>query len=146
MIQYIIAGVGAIAAGAAYLLFSQNKQTELSEFDDENINTGYHKFFSPTDETKAKTHATTSMNKLIEKVKGFKIGKTGSPDDRNKQHTDFKKMYVIVESKSEEFIEKLESIYNEKFISNKRNGNFKTGSAGKMTGKNGRYFLYFIAN
>lgn len=53
-------------------------------------------------------------------------------------------MYLLVESDDKGFIDKLEGIYNEKYISNSKNKNCKIGSAGEMTDKTGRYFLYFV--
>ncbi len=74
------------------------------------------------------------------------MGKTGSPSDRIKQHIGFEKIYLIIKSDDQDFIEKLESIYNEKFFSHTKNRNWKIGSAGKMTDKTGYYFLYLVAN
>lgn len=143
MLPLIIAG-GLIAMLISAL--SKETQKDISEFDQKDILVEKAKFFKSSEETKAKIHITRTMNKLIDNAKSFKVGKTGSPSDRSKQHTAFKKMYIIVESNEKKFIEKLEGFYNEKYISNKRNKNLKIGSAGKMTDKAERYFLYLVAN
>jgi hypothetical protein len=143
MLPFIIVG-GLI--GVLISALSRETQKEITEFSQKDILTDKAKFFKSSEETKAKIHITKTMNKLIENAKNFKVGKTGSPSDRNKQHTEFKKMYVIVESDKKDFIEDLECIYNEKYITNKKNKNLKIGSAGTMTDKKGRYFLYFVAN
>lgn len=142
MIPYLI------GAGLAYLLLevlSDEMDKSVSEFNDGDIITDYAKFFESSEETKAKIHATKTINKLIKESAKFKIGKSGNPKGRNNQHIQFKKMYIIIESKNEKFINELEAVYNERYISNKKNKNCKIGSAGKMTKKTGRYFLYFIA-
>lgn len=143
MIPFIIIG-GVITA---ILLDALSKETEktISEFSDKDVITDYAKLFTPKDETKAKIHTTRTINKLIKNIKLFKIGKSGDPKTRHKSYTKLQKMYIIVESENKDFISKLESIYNEKFISNKKNKNCNVGSAGDMTDKIGRYFLYFIA-
>jgi hypothetical protein len=136
-----------ITAAITYLFIealSEATDKSTTEFNKDDIITDCVKFFKSTEETKAKSHATKTINKLIKNTKGFKIGKSGTPKDRNIQHTQFEKMYIIVESKNKKFINKLEGIYNGKYISNKKNKNCKIGSAGEMTDKTGRYFLYFI--
>ena len=137
-----------IGAAVSYLLLdvlSNFTDKSISEFKEESIITDYAKFFNSSDETIAKIHTTKTINKLIGSTKKFKIGKSGNPKSRNTQHTQFNKLYIIVESRNKSFINNLEAIYNEKYISNKKNKNCKIGSAGVMTDKNGRYFLYFIA-
>lgn len=137
-----------IGAAVSYWLLevlSEVIDKSITEFEVESIITDYAKFFNSSEETVAKIHTTKTINKLIGYTKKFKIGKSGNPESRNTQHTQFNKMYIIVESRNESFIDKLEGIYNEKYILNNKNKNCKIGSAGKMTDKSGRYFLYFIA-
>ena len=141
MIPYLI------GAGISYLfikILSEVTDKSISEFDKDDIITDFAKFYKPSEETIAKTHITKTLNKLTKKNGKFKIGKSGTPNDRNIQHKEFKKMYIIAESKNKKFINKFEAIYNEKFIANKKNVNCKIGSAGEMTDKTGRYFLYVI--
>ncbi len=141
MIPYLI------GAGIIYILkevLSEVTDKSISEFDEDAIITDYAKFFKSNQETVAKIHITKTLNKLTKRKGKFKIGKSGTPNDRNSQHKSFKKMYIIAESKNKKFIDNLEAIYNEKFISNKKNVNCKIGSAGEMTDKTGRYFLYVI--
>jgi hypothetical protein len=136
-----------LIGGLAYLLIkalANETNKKVSEFKESDIITDYSKFFKSTEKTKAKIHSTRILNKLIETSKKFKIGKSGDPKGRKIKHFDFEKMYVLVESENEKFINELEAHYNEKYISNKKNKNLKIGSAGKMTEKTGRYFLYFI--
>jgi len=141
MIPYLI---GATITYLFIEILSEITDKSISEFDKDNIVTDYAKLFKPSQETIAKIHITKTINKLTKRKVKFKIGKTGMPDNRKKQHKEFSKMYIIAESKNDIFINKLEAIYNEKFIDNKKNVNYKIGSAGKMTDKTGRYFLYLI--
>ena len=143
MLPFVIAG-GIVVILIAALASETEKKP--SEFNNEDIIEEFGKFFEPTEETKAKIHATKLINKLIKGMVEFKLGKSGSPKDRIKQHTKFEKIYIIIESDDKKFIEKLEGVYNKKYISNAKNKNCKIGSAGEMTEKTGRYFLYFVAN
>lgn len=138
--------IGGALTWVLYEVISSITNKEPSSFSKENIKTEYLKIFGKDQEKIAKIHATKSINKLIKIVKEFKIGKSGAPEDRNKAHILFEVMYLIVESEDKSFIDKLEGIYNEKYITINENMNIKVGSAGEMTDKKGRYFLYFIAN
>ena len=141
MIQYII------SAGILYIfkeILSDLNNKPLTEFNNESIITDYAKFFKSNQEIIAKIHITKTLNKIIKQNKKFKIGKSGSPKNRNSQHKEFSKMFILAESENKEFINKLEAIYNEKYIRNKKNTNYKIGSAGEMTDKTGSYFLYVV--
>lgn len=142
MIQIII------ATGITLLLLealSGFTKKDVKDLNDDDLILDYARFFKANDETLAKMLITRTINRLIKNSKSFKIGKSGNPKGRKVQYTKFNKMYIIVESKEEHFIEKLERIYNEKYISSKKNTNCKIGSAGKMTGKTGKYYLYFVS-
>jgi len=144
----IILGVSVSVGAGAFLWLIDVLMTNKSpsEFRQEDIIDDSAKFFKKSEETKAKRHATRIINKLIKKIDNHKLGKSDSPKDRNAQHIEFGKMYILVESDNECFIKKLEEIYNERYIFNSKNKNYKIGSAGEMIGETGRYFLYFVAN
>jgi hypothetical protein len=137
-----------LIGATAWLIKELAKETQkpVSQFDETDIITDYVKYFKSSEITEAKRHSTRVLNTLVLDVKKFKVGKSGSPSDRNSQHKNFNKMYLIVESNNEKLINELEAYQNEKFISHKKNKNKKIGSAGSMTDKKGKYFLYLIAN
>jgi len=142
----VIVGVS-VSVGTALWLMEVLMASKLpSEFRQENIIDDSAKFFSKSEETKAKRHATRVINKLIKKIDNFKFGRSISTKNRNAQPVEFEKMYILVESDNEEFIKKLEGIYHERYISNSKQENYKIGSIRKMIGKTRRYFLYFVAN
>ena len=143
MLPILLTG-GAVLVFLIKALSNETKQ-DISQFSEEDIVIDYVKLFAPNEVTKAKRHTTKTINRLLKGVKSFKVGKTGAPKERNSAHTKFKTMYLLVESTDKEFINGLEAIYNEKYISNSKNENCKIGSAGEMTDKTGRYYLYFIA-
>lgn len=135
----------AIGVGIASLL-TRKTSNELTEFTGKNIVTDFHKFFDSKEETEAKKHATRSINKIVAQCKDFKIGKSGVPQTRKYAHSGFDKLYVIIESLDGDFIDELESHYNEKFFDNPKNVNKKKGSAGVMTDEGYGYFLYVVVN
>jgi len=141
MIQYIL-GVGALYVLKEIL--SELSDKSITEFKNDDIVTDYAKYFTSKQETIAKIHITKTLNKIIKGKGKFKIGKSGVPHSRNKQHKAFNKMYILAESKNKKFIDKLEALYNEKYISNKKNANYKIGTAGVMSDKTGKYFLYVV--
>jgi len=91
-----------------------------------------------------KQKITRSINILIKKHKGYKIGKSGNPKTRTSNHMKYDKMFLLCASSDKELINFLESHYNTKYIKDKKNDNKKEGSAGVTVAVNGKYYLYLV--
>ena len=95
-----------------------------------------------------KSHSVGIIKKIIkrESVEGFKIGKTGQPDERTgaNDYENYEKMYLLCQSKSRDTISRLESVLNDIFFDDLKNQNQKKGSAGTMVSRDGFYYVYVI--
>ena len=117
-----------IAIGIGKLLveaFSNNP--EFDEIDHSDI---YKDFLVNQDdddftEKVLKQKLTHAINRVIRENKGFKIGKTGNPKERNSNHKKYDKMFLLCSSTDEVLINKLEAYYNSKYINDKKNDNKK---------------------
>jgi hypothetical protein len=136
-----------IIASSLWALLSKifAKNPELKKITNSKTYKDYlRKHFKKTHIGALKSQITISINTIIDNHSRFKIGKTGNPDIRNIQHTDYKKMFLLCESKDESFISELETYYNSKYIEHGKNDNKRKGSAGKSIAANGKFFLYVI--
>lgn len=136
--------LGGVALGS--ILKSISGDPELSEIDDNDI---YQDFMEDDEEedlseTVIKQRITRSINKLVKDCEGFKIGKTGNPKTRNRQHHTYQTMFVLCKSKDGDFIEDLEAHYNDKYINHEKNDNHRAGSAGKAVPAGKYYYLYVV--
>jgi len=136
----------AVAVGLGKLFenaFYDNK--ELKNISSDHIFDAFkRKHFKKTDIGAMKTQITKSINEIIPQYKSFKIGKTGNPESRNRQHIEYDEMFLLCESKDSKFISDIESYYNEKYIDHKKNDNKKIGSAGESKSIDGKHYLYIV--
>jgi len=135
-----------IAIGIAKLfskLFESNP--DLEKIDSEHIYEDYLvTYFKKDKERIVKQKITSSINRIIETYGHFKIGKSGIPVQRAKQHREYKEMFLLCQSKYPELIENLERYYNEKYINHKKNDNKNMGSASVMSEIKKNYYLYIV--
>ncbi|MBR2194913.1 MAG: hypothetical protein IJ911_04790 [Salinivirgaceae bacterium] len=75
---------------------------------------------------------------------GFKIGKTGNPDNRAADYAGYSQMWLLCKSRSRGVIEALEAYYNGKYIDAEGNDNRNAGSAGIMSNRHRVYYLYIV--
>ncbi|MEI7596842.1 MAG: hypothetical protein WCK02_13910 [Bacteroidota bacterium] len=102
------------------------------------------KHFKKTNVGAMKSQITKSINEIIPYCKSFKIGKTGSPENRNRQHIEYNDMFLLCESNDDEFISVIEHYYNLKYIDHPKNDNKNIGSACKSKSMNGKHYLYVV--
>lgn len=135
-----------IFAGGTLLYQAFKEDPELKGINSDNIHENY--LINQDNEklplTQVKRRTTRAINTIIRNCKGFKIGKSGNPDGRRTKvdYHIYSKIFVLCVSEDKSFISDLESHYNGKYISSKKNDNKKTGSAGVTTDKNGKHYLY----
>lgn len=137
----------AVAIGVGKLftnLFKDNP--ELDEISHEDI---YKDFLFDIDDNElkesiVKQKITRSVNLIVKKYKGFKVGKTGNPKNRTSTHKTYNKMFLLCSSSDSSIINSLESHYNNKYIAHKKNDNKKVGSAGVAVAMNNKYYLYIV--
>jgi len=91
-----------------------------------------------------KSMMTRRVNKIINGVRSFKIGKTGNPDGRITKYSEYAAMYLLCRSTNKELIDELEGYLNDKYCGMPGCDNDKGGSAGSMTQKYDEYFLYVV--
>jgi len=136
----------AVAVGLGKLFessFSDNK--ELKNITSDHIFDSFkRKHFKKTNVGAMKTQITRSINDIIPNCKSFKVGKTGNPENRNRQHIEYKDMFLLCESNDDEFISDIEHYYNLKYIDHPKNDNKNIGSACKSKSMNGKHYLYIV--
>jgi len=95
-----------------------------------------------------KTKITKVLNKaIIPEFNAFKIGKTGNPNRRTKEHSvNFDKVFLLCKSKYPEHIVELETYYNDKYFDHTKNENKIKGSSGANSSIDGFYYLYVAVN
>ncbi len=127
-------------------LFSSDNDKGISGIPREDIDDKYlEQVNRNTNEGDLKRTLTNRINQIIAQCKKFKVGETGSPEGRRKSYVGYSKMYLLCKCTSEEYIDKLEHYYNEKFFNHPKNDNINQGSAGKMSSPDGNFYLYIVS-
>lgn len=93
-----------------------------------------------------KSIVTRRIETIIKDCKRFKIGKTGYPDQRISNYSNYSAMYLLCHSDDRATIEVLEAYYNQKYCEHQRCDNQRVGSAGIMTNKYNDYYLYIVVD
>jgi hypothetical protein len=123
--------------------FSSND--ELNSISKNSIYDDYkRKHFKKTHNGALKGQITKSINEIIPLYKSFKIGKTGNPPNRHRQHVVYKEMFLLCESRDANFISDIETYFNEKYLNHEKNDNIKGGSACKSKSVDGKHYLYIV--
>lgn len=91
-----------------------------------------------------KRNVTSKLNLIIDEYNYFKIGKSGIVGRRGNAYQDFDKMYLLCSSSQSDYIENLETYYNNKYFDHSKNKNIYKGSAGRMSAADGLYYLYVV--
>jgi len=138
--------IAAVALLGKLIYEAVKEQPDYSEIDHENVYVDYmiNQDKEKLTSTILKQKTTRAVNKIQKEYKGFKIGKSGNPKERqgSTDYTKYKGMYVLCASSDSDVISDLEGYYNEKYIKHKKNDNKKEGSAGVTTDSNGVHYLY----
>lgn len=136
-----------LAVTVAFGLLFKNafKDPELKNVRPENIFEDFlFQHFKKSKLSASKGKITRVINKaIIPEFSAFKIGKTGNPNRRAKEHSvNFDKVFLLCKSKYPEHIVELESYYNEKYFDHPNNENKVKGSSGANSSVDGFYYLY----
>lgn len=129
------------------LLFEENnrKNPELYRISHRDIYTNFQMtVYKNSNSRVVRSHITRAISKLRTQYSHFKIGKTGTPDERFVSHTPYSKMFIVAVSRHKEIIEGLEKEYNDRFARQSGCDNVRGGSAGIISEVSGRYYLYIV--
>ena len=98
-----------------------------------------------SDLTTVKNNTTRRINFILEEIKhkGFKIGRTSSPEQRSGGHKEYNKMFLLCMG-PKSVIENLEAYYNERYINYPKCDNRKAGSAGPSVKVGSAHYLYLV--
>ena len=91
----------------------------------------------------SKAYITRRINDISRSARGFKIGKSGQPNNRVGSY-DYKHSDELAKSKDKKLIASLEALYIDKYFNHPKCENINKGSAGKMETDDGYYYLYIV--
>lgn len=136
-----------LAVTVAFGLLFRNsfKDPELKNVKPENIFRDFlFQHFKKNKIGVSKSKITKVINEqIIPNFDVFKIGKTGNPNRRIKEHSiNYDKIFLLCKSKYPEYIVELESYYNYKYFDHYKNENKIKGSSGANSSVDGFYYLY----
>jgi hypothetical protein len=138
----------AIAFGLAVVIKNLFYDPELKNVEPENIYKDFlFQHYKKTQLKNTKQKITKVLNSvIIPEFKYFKIGKTGNPNRRAKEHkVNFDKVFLLCKSKYPEHIVELEKYYIEKYYDHSNNKNKIKGSTGANVRQADDFYYLYVA-